>query len=137
MAIVDVSEPASPVIVGWGNAPDSASTKAVEDGLAYVYELNYYAGWAMGSTYVENLQVFDVADPDKPVLIGFINKDKETGERIWGVTDVAVRNGYIFLAETQLHSEERGLTQKTKVVALRLIDRDAPPLELQFSAQGN
>ncbi len=128
MAIVDVSEPVSPVIVGWENAPDLASTKAVEDGLAYVYELNYYAGWAMGNTYVENLQVFDVADPDKPVLIGYINKDKETGERIWGVADVAVRNGYVFLAETQLHSEERGATEKTKVVVLRLIDRDAPPL---------
>ena len=137
MAIVDVSEPASPVIFGWRNAPDSARTEAVEDGLAYVHELNYYAGWATGSTYTVHLQVFDVTDPVKPVLIGLINEDKETGESIWGVTDVAVRNGYIFLAETQLVSEERGLTEKTKVVALRLIDPDAPPLELQFNAPGN
>ena len=49
MAIVDVSEPASPVIFGWGNAPDTASTRAVEDGLAYVQELNYYANWRMGN----------------------------------------------------------------------------------------
>ena len=129
MAIVDVSEPASPVIFGWRNAPDAAGTKAVDDGLAYLHELNYYPGWATGGTYFENLQIFDVTDPVKPVLIGLINEDEETGERIWGVTDVAVRDGYIFLAETQLHSEERGLTQKTKVVALRLIDRDAGPLE--------
>ena len=137
MAIVDVSDPASPVIFGWRNAPDSARTEAVEDGLAYVHELNYYASWATGNTSAANLQVFDVTDPVKPVLIGLINEDKETGESIWGVTDVAVRNGYIFLAETQLVSEERGLTEKTKVVALRLIDPDAPPLELQFNAPGN
>ena len=68
MAIVDVSEPASPVIFGWRNAPDSARTEAVEDGLAYVHELNYYAGWATGDTYAENLQIFDVTDPAKPVL---------------------------------------------------------------------
>ena len=137
MAIVDVSDPASPVIFGWRNAPDSARTEAVEDGLAYVHELNYYASWATGNTSAANLQVFDVTDPVKPVLIGLINEDKETSEGIWGVTAVAVRNGYIFLAETQLVSEERGLTEKTKVVALRLIDPDAPPLELQFNAPGN
>ena len=104
MAIVDVSEPASPVIFGWRNAPDSARTEAVEDGLAYVHELNHYANWMAGDTIFENLQIFDVADPAKPVLIGIITEDKETGESIWGVSDVAVRNGYIFLAESQLVS---------------------------------
>ena len=82
MAIVDVSEPASPVIFGWRNAPDSANTRAAEEGMAYVHELDHQASWATGNAYAENLQVFDVTDPVKPVLIGMINEDKETGEGI-------------------------------------------------------
>ena len=138
MAIVDVSEPARPVVFGWGNAPDTASTRAVEDGLAYVLEVNYHANWLMGVGANENLQIFDVTEPAKPVRIGIITRDKETGERIDTVRDVAVRGAYIFLAESQYVGDESGRTKKeTKVVVLRLIDRDAPPWELQFSAPGN
>ena len=137
MAIVDVSEPASPVIFGWGSAPDTAGTFAVEDGFAYLLERNSYDNWLGGGKMSENLQVFNVADPARPVRIGIITADRETGERISGVNDVAVRGGYIFLAETQWISNEGRLNEETKVVALRLIDRDAPPLEWPFSVQGN
>ena len=144
MAIVDVSEPASPVIFGWRNAPDSARTEAVEDGLAYVYELNHYAGWMAGDTIFENLQIFDVADPARPVRIGIITEDKETGEYIAGVSDVAVRGGYIFLAESQLFlvgseliSDESGPTAEPRIVVLRLIDPDARPREWQLKASEN
>lgn len=138
MAIVDVSEPTSPAIFNWGNAPDTARTRAVEDSLAYVLEVNYHANWFMGVGANENLQVFNVAEPAKPVRIGIITRDRESGEKIANVRDVAVRGGYIYLAESQYVDDESGGTMKeTKVVVLRLIDRDAPPWELQFSAPGN
>ena len=82
MAIVDVSEPASPVVSLVGETRRiRRAHEAVEDGLAYVLSGKLPCKLEDGRWCIfENLQIFDVADPAKPVRIGIITEDKETGE---------------------------------------------------------
>jgi hypothetical protein len=65
MSTVDVSDPASPVVVSSISTPDKALDVAVSNGLAFV------AADTMG------LRIIDVSDPAAPIEIGFARTARE------------------------------------------------------------
>ena len=60
LQVVDITTPASPVIVGSVDTPDRANDVSVSGGYAYV------ADWASG------LQVIDITTPASPVIVGSV-----------------------------------------------------------------
>ena len=81
LRVIDISNPASPIEVGYIDTWDSALDVAVSRSYAYV------AAW------VDGLRVVDVSDPANPVEVGYGG----TLLASWGV-DVA--DGYAYVSET-------------------------------------
>ena len=112
LKIVDVSDPVKPTLVGGHDTPVAANAVAVEDDVAYLMDWN-------------TVQIFDVANPAKPVRIGMMAED------FYSLRDIAVRAGYIYLT-----GNNYGLPESSFYV-LRLIDPQARPGELLWGASSD
>ena len=109
LVIVDVSDPAKPEVVGGYDIPYVAMAVAVEGDVVYLMD-------------PFGLHVLRVTNPAEPVRIGLM-----TG--FLQLKDVAVRDGYIYLAGDDYETEG--------VHILQLIDPNARPFELQVGAPGD
>lgn len=114
--IVDISDPERPALAGTHDAPDIAAVVEVEGNIAYVGDIN-------------NLHVFDVTDPGRPVRIGLM-------PGFFDIDDIASRDGVIYLAGVyQGPVDQAGTCQSTQSIAtrgvhfLRVIDLEEPPFE--------
>jgi hypothetical protein len=77
--IIDVSQPAEPVEIGWCDTWGSATSVAVSDNYAYV------------TTYWGGLRTYDVSDPSHPV-------ETDVQDLEYMLSDIIVRDGYIWVA---------------------------------------
>ena len=112
LKIVDVSDPARPVLVGGHATPGLSRAVTVEDGVAYVLDS-------------DSVQVFNVANPAKPVRIGMMSGN------FYLLRDIAVRANHVFLAGQNYDYWE------SKIFVLRLIDPQARPEELLWGASSD
>lgn len=79
LQVIDISDPANPVIVGAVATPDDALGIALSGNYAYV------ADWSSG------LQVIDISDPTNPVIVG-------AGGTLGGKSEVALSGNYAYVA---------------------------------------
>ena len=92
LRVIDVTDPAAPVEIGFCGYPGAGSARAVAAAGHYVYVVHY--------SYVDDdessglLQVIDVANPAAPVEIGRYRTAKWI--EIW---DIAVSGGYTYIAD--------------------------------------
>jgi len=83
LQVVDISNPASPAIVGSVDTPDYALDVAVAGTYAYVAD------------YASGLQVVDISNPASPAIIG---SGDTPGESLASPIGVAVGGDYAFIA---------------------------------------
>ncbi len=89
--VLDVSDPAAPVEIGFGETPEPAGQVVVTDGFAYVTEL-VPSGWTNSDP---DLWIFDLADPTAPILVGTYQATGSWGESF---LDLDVAGGLAYLA---------------------------------------
>ncbi len=113
LIIVDISDPTQPVLVGGHATPEGAYGVAVEEQIAYTMDRS-------------NVQVFDVANPAKPVRIGMM------AEGFHSLEDIVVHAGYIYVI-----GQNYATTSGSNLFVLRLIDPEARPEELLWGVSSD
>ena len=114
LAIVDVSDPGRPVIL---DNQMNADLVVWEDNSLYVSEVFTHKNFLNADSYSNSLQVFDGTEAANPVRIGMMAESPGVGTFFGELQDIAVRAGYIYLAE---HPHRTSLGGGIHV--LRLID---------------
>jgi hypothetical protein len=116
LRILDVSDPANPVLVS------SAGTSSSSVLFAWSVQVsNHYAyvagrGQWTGSNFLDGLKIFDVADPAHPVLIG---NGPTTAEDVWGAS---ISGDYAYVANYNAGLEVLDISDRAAPVRLGGID---------------
>ena len=125
-AIVDMSEPGRPVL---SERQLNANLAIREDSLLFASIMHVHSQGFNPPRYSNGLQIFDVSDAANPILIGMMSESPGTEYGFMDITDIAVRDDYIFVAQSGYHRDA--------IHVLRLIDRNWRPDDAPEEASGD